>query len=565
MGTSRPTRNNKQIYLSLLGINKTSSTPELTKAQKKIDIFCLILICIGAGYFATIQGFDSLPMNADTLAPFEEAKSLIRNPATHLFNIHVSRIPSIFPDITINALLQLIHPKAGFLEIFSLYSWCTSSLFLLLATILTNEIRPSHHTFTANSIKISLITISLLNISHQFNIAYAHILTPVHHGGNVLNTILLIILALKLLKKPKHRWLQAGFLSLIFLAAMSNKLSVFTAVGPIACIFIIHLQGHTRNKHLLQLIIITSAGLFVGSLLNEQCASAKFDLSKTFLSFQDYFKLSWITSASAIVSAGSLLYVIKAKPELQQTIRAGLTAISLSSLSYFAYLPILTGRGQAPLRYICTAYILIIIFLVFYINTFNAKYRLSALIMISLITIISFQSPVGPYLNLTAHQSLKQDLLDRSERIEPFKHDAAEFIHKMDYDSYLGLGEYWMTSATLLSNSKIYILPILSSGKPDFWGATPKDIREYIKPHQDGKAYLLSDNDKFKEKFEKRYGPAKISWNYDIETRQFTQDATQSPNRLLIYNNPEIYSTIRKKSKHFKRQCNRSLPNYKKR
>ena len=223
MGTSRLTRNNKQIYLSLLGINKTSSTPELTKAQKKIDIFCLILICIGAGYFATIQGFDSLPMNADTLAPFEEAKSLIRNPATHLFNIHVSRIPSIFPDITINALLQLIHPKAGFLEIFSLYSWCTSSLFLLLATILTNEIRPSHHTFTANSIKISLITISLLNISHQFNIAYAHILTPVHHGGNVLNTILLIILALKLLKKPKHRWLQAGFLSLIFLAAMSNK------------------------------------------------------------------------------------------------------------------------------------------------------------------------------------------------------------------------------------------------------------------------------------------------------------------------------------------------------
>ena len=430
MGTSRPTRNNKQIYLSLLGINKTSSTPELTKAQKKIDIFCLILICIGAGYFATIQGFDSLPMNADTLAAFEEAKSLIRNPATHLFNIHVSRIPSIFPDITINALLQLIHPKAGFLEIFSLYSWCTSSLFLLLATILTNEIRPSHHTFTANSIKISLITISLLNISHQFNIAYAHILTPVHHGGNVLNTILLIILALKLLKKPKHRWLQAGFLSLIFLAAMSNKLSVFTAVGPIACIFIIHLQGHTRNKHLLQLIIITSAGLFVGSLLNEQCASAKFDLSKTFLAFQDYFKLSWITSASAIVSAGSLLYVIKAKPELQQTIRAGLTAISLSSLSYFAYLPILTGRGQAPLRYICTAYILIIIFLVFYINTFNAKYRLSALIMISLITIISFQSPVGPYLNLTAHQSLKQDLLDRSERIEPFKHDAAEFIHK---------------------------------------------------------------------------------------------------------------------------------------
>ena len=70
-----------------------------------------------------MQGFDSLPLNADALAPFEEAKSFISNPKTDLLSIHVSRIASIFPDLTINALLQLIFPKARFLEIFSLYAW----------------------------------------------------------------------------------------------------------------------------------------------------------------------------------------------------------------------------------------------------------------------------------------------------------------------------------------------------------------------------------------------------------------------------------------------------------
>ncbi len=119
---SGESKNKKQIILNLLGINQQSSQQEPTKTQKVADILCLILVCLGAGYLVTMQGFDSLPLNADSLAPFEEAKSLINTPGTHLFNIHVSRIPSIFPDLTINTLLQAILPEAGFLEIFSLYS-----------------------------------------------------------------------------------------------------------------------------------------------------------------------------------------------------------------------------------------------------------------------------------------------------------------------------------------------------------------------------------------------------------------------------------------------------------
>ncbi len=243
MDNAKQARSRIQNVLALLGLNKASSQPKQTKALQATDYLCLILVCLGAGYLAALQGFDSLPINADALAPFEEAKSLISNPNTHLFNIHVSRIASIFPDLTINTLLQLIMPKAGFLEIFSLYAWCTSTLFILLATLLTNEIKQGKQLLTADSIKISLITITLLNISHPFNIAYSHFITPVHHGGNVLNTLLILTLAIRSIKASSKTGSYILLSSLIVLATLSNKMALFTAVAPSVLIFFAYLKG----------------------------------------------------------------------------------------------------------------------------------------------------------------------------------------------------------------------------------------------------------------------------------------------------------------------------------
>ena len=565
MDTSKQARNGSHIILSLLGINKATSPPPRTKALRIADYLCLIAVCLTAGYLATLQGFDSLPINADSLAPFEEAKSLISNPNTHLFNIHVSRIASIFPDLTLNTLLQLLHPKAGFLEIFSQYAWCTSSLFLLLATLLTNEIQSRQTTLTADSIKISLVTVSLLNISHQFNIAYSHFITPVHHGGNVLNTLLLLFLSLRIIKKPKRIVTRLSFVALIVLATLSNKMSIFTAVFPATILFLFYLKGKERRNQLISIVLAALAGVTIGSLFNEQCATPEFNLLGTFSAFRQYFQLSWITSASALFSIGSLFYVLKQKApqsDLSIQTRAGLVAISLSSLSYFIYLPMLTSSGEAPLRYICIAYALFVAFFVIYINRINQKFSAAILVAMIIATLISFQSDTRPRINLANHQSLKQELVDRSERVEPFKSDAAKFIQKMDYSSYLGLGDYWMSGTTLISNSKVQIIPIHQTGVPDFWGATPQDIREQIKPLKRDHAYVLTDNEGFNDKFAERYGPPTITWNYDRKTREFSRENIKTNFKLLVYENPEIYNKVRKKSKNFQRQCNPSKPNY---
>ena len=565
MDTSKQTKNAYQVFLSLLGVNRYTNQPAQTKALITTDYLCLILVCLGAGYVATLQGFDSLPLNADALAPFEEAKSLISNSRTHLFNIHVSRIASIFPDLTINTLLQLILPKAGFLEIFSLYAWCTSSLFLLLATILTNTIRGSKYLLTPDSIKISLITIFLLNISHPFNIAYSHFITPVHHGGNVLNSLLIITLAIRSLRLESRAGINILLSSLIVLATLSNKMAIFTAILPSALLFLVYERRAQRRNHLILIAAATTIGIWIGSLFNEQCATPEFNLLGTLSAIQQYFQISWITSASALLSTASIIYVIKTRTSqtgLPIQTSAGLVAISVSSLSYFIYLPMLTSSGEAPLRYICIAYALITIFLLFYINKFGDRRRDLVFLLIVVATLVSFQYPDRPRINIESHQSLKQELLDRSEQIEPFKSDAAKFINKMGYNSYLGLGDYWLSAIALASNSTTHIIPIHNTGLPDFWGATPQDIRKQIRPLDKNKSYLLTENNTFKEKFEKRYGAPIKTWNYDETKRIFTTESIKTSQRLQIYDNPDIYNKVRKHSKKFKRQCNPSLPKY---
>ena len=311
MDATRQRRNRTQIALSLLGIEKGNSQLQQTKALKAIDYICLIIVCAGAGYFATMQGFDSLPLNADALAPFEEAKSFISNPKTDLISIHVSRIASIFPDLTINALLQLIVPKAGFLEIFSLYAWCTSSLFIMLATLLTNTIKGGKKLLTADAIRISLITMLLLNISHPFNITYSHFITPVHHGGNVLNTLLILTLAVRSLRRPSGAGINILLSGLTVLAVLSNKVAIFTAVAPSAMIFLAFESGVQRRNHLITLVLATSIGIWIGNLFNAQCATPVFDFLGTLSAFQQYFQISWITSASALFSTASIIYAIK--------------------------------------------------------------------------------------------------------------------------------------------------------------------------------------------------------------------------------------------------------------
>lgn len=608
MTVPRSNRTKKGLHIipSLLGVNGNSRQNQPARGHQLADNICLILVCVGFGYLAALQGYDSIPLNADALAPFEEAKNLISNQHTHLFNIHVSRIASIFPDLTILAFIQRILPKAGFLEVFSVYTWCTSFLFLLLATLLTNEIKPNKEPLTAGSIKISLITVSLLNISHEFNIAYSHFITPVHHGGNVLNTLLLLTLAIKILRRPKEIGTTAAFLTITVLAVMSNKLSIFTAIVPTITLFAVHLKGQARKFRLIGLSIAILIGVVIDSFFNKQCASPEFNIWGTINALQQYFQLSWITAGSGILAIASLGYIWKdksTKSALPLQTCAGLAAISLSSLSYFIYLPMLTSSGEAPLRYISIAYALIVVFFAFYIHRTNTKLNTTISILLVTATIISFQAESSPELYLSNHHSLKQSLIDRSERIEPAWNDAAKFIETMGYTSYLGLGDYWMTGATLASNSKLQLIPIHNTGIPDFWGATPQDIKRRIKPLSRDNAYLVSNNENFNKKFQRKYGLPMMAWKYDSEERIFKPEGTNTDRktkmlifnnpllhasikknssnlwdydkrikhahqkesdkslRILIYNNQDIYTTIRRKSHKFRRQC-KNIPKY---
>ena len=94
------------------------------------------------------------------------------------------------------------------------------------------------------------------------------------------------------------------------------------------------------------------------------------------------------------------------------------------------------------------------------------------------------------------------------------------------------------------------------------------NIKQQIKPLDKSKAYVVVEylqsrvNQKFQKKIQSKYGEPDIIWNYNDENRTFTRDEIDTNNKILVYDNPEIYKRISRKSKKFKRECNKASPNY---
>ena len=108
----------------------------------------------------------------------------------------------------------------------------------------------------------------------------------------------------------------------------------------------------------------------------------------------------------------------------------------------------------------------------------------------------------------------------------------------MEYNSYLGLGIYWMSSANLARNSKIEIIPIKRDRRPDFWEANPQDVRRQIKSLNQDKTNLLTEENRFEQGFDEGNGAPIKTWNYDSEERKFTTDSIKNDQRIQTFDNP---------------------------
>ena len=534
-------------------------------------LLCSAILCVVSGYVLASLITEQLLVNSDSLAPIQASQLLARNFFGEIFKINVARIPSIFPDLINLAGIHWLPIKPqGSLAILVIYAWTSASLFLLLATYLIIEIeQASFKQIPGYTAAICITTIGLAVTSHEMRYALAHLFTPAHHGGNLLNTLVTILVTLKLYRNSNSLLILIAWLSLGFLGVASNKLFIFTAFIPIIIIFV--LRSEIRKTPILHIILFMAAcaaGWHFSSLLNVQCAPAfSLNLKASMQAFQQYLQMGWIPLTSSLLSAVMAIASIsklRGCKSIQLNHFSGLALISLSTLSFYAYFPLLTSNGEAPLRYALILFgnLPLLIFICTDIACQHDPKRRTALLSILGLSALIF-APKNYRMNTPL--DLTQATIQALRRHKPLENDIINFAMKNDLDSSMGFSDYWGAGITMMSNDRLSVIPIHPSGFADFWSLSPGYVDMVASQKETGINYVVSTNTVFSNEIRKNFGKPDQSYGYDSKNRVFKPGTSSDTAEILIYNNNRIKSLALKSSRTFVRQCDRSKEGFRER
>ena len=86
----------------------------------------------------------------------------------------------------------------------------------------------------------------------------------------------------------------------------------------------------------------------------------------------------------------------------------------------------------------------------------------------------------------------------------------------------------------MLSNSKINITPINSSGEGDFWATSPQTVKNNLKNTDESKVYIFSINRQFSDKLIRNFGTPEKDWYYNQKMNIF-QDSNLEYNSMSTH------------------------------
>lgn len=536
----------------------------------KFNITYLLTSILG-GYILSHWLIDSIFTNTDSFAPIQQAKTLMQGQA-NLFDIHLARIPSLFPDLLILSSLHLLFPSKGGLDLLSIYAWVFSTLFLFFSAYFVKEAISPKGKNWLEPLSICLFSISLLAISPSARDAYGHLLTPAHHGGNILNTIIFLVFTIKLIQNHRSKLLLVLFYALIIAGVASNKLFVFTALIPSTYLL---LWQKTNKQTIVVLILMVVVGWGIGSSLNAQCApEISANVSTSFTAIRQYW-LNYgsinIASALSITSLGTIFIMRHKKNKsdliLSPNLEASLIAISISCLSFYIYVFFLSSIG-VNIRYALMFFASMPIFISLLIHTISRSQK--DYWLISLIGLMGSIIYNPRYVDKKIRQ-IKTDRdpihgLMRSRHFESTSELNAtlKFIREKKLGSAVGLSNYWGAGMGIESNSKLSIFPIHSSGEPDYWSFSPETFINGMNPNQK-EFYVISRDKIFLKKLKENLGSPLEYWIFNSKSKRYqpvteVSQQTSKTTHLLIYKDNSTIKSMREHARLFQRNCNRSSP-----
>ncbi|MDB4555168.1 hypothetical protein N9Z90_01530 [Synechococcus sp. AH-707-D15] len=530
-----------------------------------------LLISIAGGYVLAHTLIHSIPVNQDSYAPIQQVQTLIQGQATNLFSVHVARIPSLFPDLIILSGISLLFPLSGGLDLLTMYAWVYSILFLFFSASFVKEAIAPKKTHFLEPLSIGLIIISLLAISPTARDAYGHMLTPVHHGGNILNTIILLLLTLKLTKNPHRKVFLILFYVLVIAGVASNKLFLFTALMP--SIYLL-LWRNANKKIMGGITLMVAIGWSIGSSLNAQCAP---EISINIATSLGVIKKYWLNYGpiifSSLFSLASLGIIFLSRPTenksnliLSPNLKDALAAISISCLTFYLYIFILSGGGDITIRYALMFFSSVPIFISLLIHTFTKRtndYWLIGLIGL-LGSIIHRPGYIARKINHIKRSSIPEMMRTRHLNSSRELYTTLKFIKSKELENAVGFSDYWGAGIAIESNSKLSIFPIHSSGEPDYWSMSPETlIKGMNRDHKN--FYVVSKNKNFLEAIKQNIGTPLEHWEFNTKAQQYQpfkilnvheKETTQ----LLIYRDKTTTKRMSKHASMFQRNCDATSP-----
>lgn len=439
----------------------------------------------------------SIEVNADSFAYVRLARSLASG--VSIFDHKFARIPSLFPDLVILTPIA----KAGDFTTRYIYSvYGLASIFLLIMTSSEYVFRCglSQSPRRLNScLLVTICMIALARYSPIYREAVGIYMTPVHHGGNVFNTILFGVLCLRSFRvsERRSRRVHIALLGTVCVVGVfSNSLFLITAILPY--LLIIYFKVFTRrfraqtiklNRYFFAFcaLYVTAISILVMAsrswLFLLQCNPAlNIDMARTLSLVQSYL-YKYPNTLSALF-ASVLCLVLLWRTRVSDSIRRssidsresssrseymsiGVSYLLLSSVSWLLYIPLLSNSDYIEKRYMLIGILWLPIAIVLLARTL-VRMRSCIQLQTTTYCIFVWALLVGFVMTKEGIPKILRSLDGGfvAERVNTYQH-AARALEKNNL--HYGFSLFWDVELDILKDGSLALMPVLQNGLPDLW------------------------------------------------------------------------------------------------
>lgn len=544
----------------------------------------LIYLCIAiaTGSCIAVAGRHGIQVNADSFAGITLAQST--NTIGGIGSAKFARIPSFLPDLLF---IGLIPREVSVLDIYRIYAIGIGTLFLASGAefiyISTNKALSR-----INCLGLAAFTaLVLARYSPFYRQSLGILLSPVHHGGNILMTIVsgLLYLRLQSEKSNKPKTLTGCiFVMTLITGILSNRIFLFTGLAPLALTALICAMGEARprgwcltalkenQRKALLFVLLMALSLFLTHLvygyLNIQCSpDVELNPEWTIASSLDFmwrhpslygaylssFLLVYPNSRrkiamflESIIQRGSLIS--------QDLLLAGMTFLSLASASWGSYLLFLGEQDIFQPRYIISGILLLPFILLLAISPL--------IITVEPTRLRAFALPFTAFLGIAILSNLNG--IFSSRQIVFSDASTSEWIGKHREPSQQLRNEkadiifapFWDVEVGIYLDRHVTILPVGENGLPDMWAHGRSLFTKAITKMETNKnpIFYYSSSSSL---------PSGLitAWGIPDEAKKTKDDATGQEYLILKYTEEtkrrKILSGLSQKLRTYSQNCNR--------